>query len=368
VAAAVKALRERGGPAIAGVAAAGLGVVLIVVWLGVAVIAPSLDALPCNGVEFHAPASAAAANGRAVPPIGGAGGIAGRVRSLFHSGAPVVHCHDFADPFVLRVGHAYYAYSTNDADHHVPVLTSSGLFGTARVRDALPNLPSWSTTGFVWAPAVLPRPGGYVLFYATRLAGTDRQCLSTALAADPAGPFVDGSTGPLVCPAGGGAIDPAPVTTTDGRTYLLWKNYDGVTGIVGQELSADGRALVGPVRVLLRADQPWQGGVVEAPDMVENAGRFFLFYSGNDWNGPNYAVGYAVCSTPLGPCADHDGPWLGSSDSARGPGGVSVFTDTRGQTWMAVHSWVRDKVGYPQGARDLFVLRLDFQNGAPVVS
>lgn len=367
MAAAFKGLREQGRPAIAIVGAAVLGVVLIGAWLIVAVIAPTLDDRPCNGVEFRAPAAAASA-GASPPPIGGNGGISGHLRSVFQSGAPVVHCHDFADPFVLRVGNRYYAYSTNDADHHIPVLTAGGLFGTARVSEALPNLPRWSTPGFVWAPAVLPRPGGYVLYYATRVAGTDRQCLSSALSADPGGPFVDSSTGPLICPAGGGAIDPVPVTTTDGFTYLLWKNYDGVTGIVGQELTPDGRGLVGSPQPLLRADQPWQNGVVEAPDMVENGGRFYLFYSGNNWNSADYAVGYAVCGAPLGPCVDHAGPWLTSSDTARGPGSVDVFTDTNGRTWMALHSWVRDKIGYPQGARDVFVVKLDFANGAPVVS
>jgi beta-xylosidase len=269
---------------------------------------------------------------------------------------------------VLRDGSRYFAYSTNNTEYHVPVLTSGGLFGTARTKDALPTLPAWSAPGYVWAPAVLPRPGGFVLYYATRVAGTNRQCLSSALAARPDGPFVDGSPGPLVCPPGGGAIDPTPVTTADGRSYLLWKNYDGVTGIVGQELAPDGRTLVGPVQPVLRADQPWEGGLVEAPSMVEHDGRFYLFYSANDWATANYAIGYAICATPLGPCTKHDGPWLGSSATARGPGSTGVFTDASGQAWLALHSWVRDRVGYPQGARDFFVVRLDFANGVPAVS
>jgi hypothetical protein len=32
---------------------------------------------------------------------------------------------------------------------------------------------------------------------------------------------------------------------------------------------------------------------------------------------------------------------------------------------MAVHAWVHGKVGYPQGARNLFVFRLTFVNGVP---
>ncbi len=34
---------------------------------------------------------------------------------------------------------------------------------------------------------------------------------------------------------------------------------------------------------------------------------------------------------------------------------------------MALHAWVRGKVGYPQGARNLFVVRLTFVDGVAAV-
>jgi hypothetical protein len=43
-----------------------------------------------------------------------------------------------------------------------------------------------------------------------------------------------------------------------------------------------------------------------------------------------------------------------------------VFVDEHGQLWLALHAWVRGKVGYPQGARNLFVVRLTFADGTPV--
>jgi hypothetical protein len=42
--------------------------------------------------------------------------------------------------------------------------------------------------------------------------------------------------------------------------------------------------------------------VIEAPDLVLALPRYFLFYSGNDWNSASYAIGVAVCQGPLGPC------------------------------------------------------------------
>ena len=318
----------------------------------------------CAGVEFR---TAVKASPFSRPRIGGTGGIAGEVRSALRGDTPAAYCNDFADPYVLRVGDTYYAYSTNTGDRRVPVLTSNGLFGTGRRSEALAQLAPWSSPGRVWAPAVLARPGGYVLYYTTRAPNPDRQCLSRAVATEPAGPFVDSSTGPLVCPRKGGAIDASPFVGSDGRIFLVWKHDErDMTGIVAQELTPDGLGLVGPRQLLVRADQPWEGGLVEGPSMVAHDGRNYLFYSANDWASEHYAIGYAVCDTPLGPCQKAPGPWIGSSEQAKGPGGEEVFSDGAGRLWLALHAWIRGHVGYPGGARNLFVLPLTFVNGAPV--
>src|SRR4249919_2840314 len=110
----------------------------------------------------------------------------------------------------------------------------------------------------------------------------------TAVSKEPAGPFVDDSSGPLVCPPDGGAIDPSPLVTADGRAYLLWKS-DTTAGIVAQELAPDGLSLVGDQQPILQADQAWEAGVVEAPSMVGYDGLYYLFYSGNNWSTASYA-------------------------------------------------------------------------------
>src|SRR5438105_14914520 len=179
--------RRRPTLVIAAVAVAGA---FLLVWLIVAVVAPITGQSKCAGVEFR---TAVKASPFSRPRIGGTGGIAGEVRSALRGETPAVYCNDFADPFVLRVGDTYYAYSTNTGDRRVPVLTSNGLFGTGRRSEALAQLAPWSSPGRVWAPAVLARPGGYVLYYTTRAPNPDRQCLSRAVATKPGGPFVDNS-------------------------------------------------------------------------------------------------------------------------------------------------------------------------------
>src|SRR2546421_75946 len=72
-----------------------------------------------------------------------------------------------------------------------------------------------------------------------------------ATSGTPRGPFVDTSTGPLICQtARGGSIDPNPyVDPATDAVVLLWKSDDNALGvghpthIWGQPVTANGRAL-----------------------------------------------------------------------------------------------------------------------------
>ncbi len=315
----------------------------------------------CRGVELRGGAAADVEVGQR-PPIGG-GGL-GDLRRAF-SDDQVAYCDDFADPYVLVAGGEHFAYSTNSDGLLVPLLRVGNLFREGRRHDALAALPGWAAQNAtrVWAPGVLARGEGFVLYY-TVGARDGRQCISLAAAEGPGGPFVDRSTGPFVCPEAG-AIDPSPFVAADGQAFLLWKDQSE-DAVVASRVSDDGRGLVGDTRVLLRADQAWEAGVVEGPSMVAERGQYHLFYSANDWRTADYAVGYAVCEGPLGPCDKPSaGPWLASSNGAQGPGGPELFRDAAG-LWMAVHAWVGGRVGYPDGARNLFVLRMVFTEAGPV--
>jgi hypothetical protein len=69
----------------------------------------------------------------------------------------------------------------------------------------------------------------------------------------------------------------------------------------------------------------------------------------------------------VGPCTKPiDRPRHASTRRARGPGGASVFEDRDGRRWLALHAWLEGKVGYPDGARNLFVVPLRFDHGRPV--
>jgi beta-xylosidase len=119
---------------------------------------------------------------------------------------------------------------------------------------------------------------------------------------------------------------------------------------------------------VLSFDAAWEGDLIEAPEMWKQGGKYYLFFSANSYNTYDYAVGYATCKGPLGPCKDApNNPILRSKCNAAGPGGETIVTDAKGQTWMVYHAWKATAVDDPNTGRQLWVDRLDWVNGKPVV-
>ena len=279
---------------------------------------------------------------------------------------------DVPDPFVLTTDGQYYAFATNNLGN-VPVRRSADLTAWGAATEALPVLGRWAVPGRTWAPAVLARWPVYVLFYTAQDRHTGLQCVGRAVSRLPQGPYVDLWDLPIVCQVHrGGSIDASPFV--DGWTpYLYWKS-EGVPAARGaepprlwvQQLSDDGLHLVGRGVELARADRAWEGGVVEAPSMVREAGRYVLLYSGNRWDTSAYAVGWASCRSAVGPCTKAAGPLLRSGARGLGPGGQEAFRDLGGRLWLAYHAW-GGHVGYPRGARTMRLQPLAVRDGVPVV-
>ncbi len=287
------------------------------------------------------------------------------------SSSGLVYPFDFPDPSMLVVGDIYYAYATNSVAGNIQIVASNDLTHWTAVNNALPGLPSWASAHFTWAPSVARIGGTFDMYYAVDPAGSTNECISVATAAQPQGPFVDGSSAPLECQNSlGGSIDPAAFVDSHGTPYLLWKSGGtGSSKIWSQQLSPSGTSFAPGTSptVVLTPDAAWEGGTVEAPDLVEAGGRYDLFFSGNDWNTGDYAVGAATCSGPLGPCTDSSSnPVLASDPGVSGPGGESVFADTSGSFHIAFHGWVPGAVRFPN-TRGLYIRRIDLSGAVPAV-
>lgn len=291
-----------------------------------------------------------------------------------------VYPGDFPDPSVIRVDDTYYAYSTNVGQFNIPTLRSDNLTDWQLIADALPELPPWAAepSGMTWAPGVIGLGGRYILYYATHHAQWEMQCIGRATGEQPEGPFVDDAGEPFLCttscPEPSSSIDPYPFVAADGTPYLYWTSGEdqcnNISGNWVQPLNEDGSALLGEPVQLVVEDQFWEAGGVENPAAWQHEGQTYTFYSANWWEGPDYAVGYAVCETPMGPCTKPaDAPILqsGWEGTLRGPGGETIFTDAGGNLWLAYHAWTAPNVGYPSGNRSLHIDLLHFVNGVPVV-
>lgn len=320
------------------------------------------------------PSTAAGVSATQRPPTEGPQGGPGTEEKLdtingLLSGKPVFNA-DFADPFVLDQGDVAYTYATNTRDANIPVIRAQGYKVADYLGDALPTIPSWSAKGFIWGPAVFAAPDGkFVMYYSALTTAGGRQCITRAVADSPAGPFVDDSSAPFVCPLDlGGAIDPA-VVVVNNAPYLIYKsdgNCCGIpTSVWSVPLSADGLSTTGDPVKLISNDQDWEGDVVEGPSMVVDADKLLLFYSANNWNTADYAIGYAVCDSITGPCTKPDDkPWMKSTDFAKGPGGQEFF-NAGGQVWMVYHGWLPGQVDTPGGQRRLYLDEITVTGDVP---
>jgi hypothetical protein len=320
------------------------------------------------------------------------------VFTALRDGSPIFN-GDFADPFALKTANALYLFASDTSASryapaaHIPEieLTQSTAFQGYYVGDALPQLPKWTVSGYQWAPSVWARHDGtYVMYYSTpathpldcvahpsamgciRTAKgpTSAMCISAATSANPTGPYVDHSSSAFICPTGqGGAIDPSIFVADNGTPWLLWKS-DGdccslPTTIYSQQLTPSGLAVAGSAHRLIGASQPWEGGLVEGPAMVESSGTFWLFYSANEWGTDNYGIGIADCTSVVGPCTKPlNHAWLSSSGGRQtdpGPGGEEFF-ETGGLVWMIHHGLDPGQTG-DLAQRRLYVDLLAFPTG-----
>ncbi|CAN5521432.1 glycoside hydrolase family 43 protein [soil metagenome] len=284
---------------------------------------------------------------------------------------------NFADPHVIEVDGTYYAYATGNLNVNLQVAVSQDLAEWERLGEALPRLPFWqpSSRGLTWAPEVAETSAGFVMYYTGRDVQEGKQCISVAVAQDPAGTFLDESEEPFICQYDlGGSIDPHYFQDEDGTPYLLWKNDGNCCGmrtrLYIQELSDDGLELVGePIDMGVQNDRPWEADLIEAPTLYLHDGTYYLFYSANAYNTDRYAAGYATADEVTGPYADAtENPILVSADPAAGPGGQSIIEGPDGDLWVVYHAWDSSLVGdHLGGQRSMWLDELHFEDGRAVI-
>jgi beta-xylosidase len=301
---------------------------------------------------------------------------------------------DFPDPFVLRHGSVFLAYATNATDDraNVQMARSTNLVDWAliaengKLHDAMPQMQPWARAGLTWAPEVIKTDTGFVLHFTARDKKSDLQCLGAAFSVDPLGPFTSDADAPLLCQTKlGGTIDSHAFRDADGQLYLYYKNdgnnpnFKKPTDIYVQRLTPDGLNVTGDEVALVRNDTPWEAHVIEAPTMVRNGDNYIMFFSANHYGWEThqklsvYAMGYATCDGPMGPCKDATrNPLLYSYKDRKagclsGPGHQSVFeVGTRQFISFHAHAALRNCTNAKKG-RYMYIAPLFWENGEPTI-
>ena len=246
------------------------------------------------------------------------------------------------DPFILLNNGKYYCYGTNHNDgilvYESDNLREWKLCENGRGGFAL-HKNDTSATKWFWAPEVYKFNDEFIMYF------TREEHISCAKSKQPTGPFAEVGRKPMY-DAPDFRIDNSLFVDDDGKPYLLFsrfnrKAYEGMQIFIA-ELENDRTTLrEDTLRLCVKSDAPWeliQGVVSEGPFMLKHNGKYYLTYSANGYQSPDYAIGYAVADNPMGPFQKaEENPILRRPAGFVGSGHHSFFKDKEGNLRIVFH-------------------------------
>ncbi len=189
----------------------------------------------------------------------------------------------------------------------------------------------------MWAPSIIEKDGWYYLFFGANDIQNDQQSggIGVARARSPAGPFKDYLGKPLIDAFHNGAqpIDQMVFRDVDGSYYIV---YGGRRHCNVAKLNADFTGIVPlPDGSLYKEITPT--GYVEGAYMLIKDGKYYFMWSEGGWTGPDYAVAYAIGSSPFGPFERVGKILQQDSTVATGAGHHSVLHAPDSPNWYIVY-------------------------------
>ena len=250
-----------------------------------------------------------------------------------------------ADPFILEHEGKFFAYGT-DSDSGIAVYASDDLkhwegpCGAAKGGLALHKDDSWGDYWF-WAPEVYRTGDRFAMTYSVQ------EHISVAFSDSPLGPFRQEEPMMPFIPDQKG-IDSHIFVDDDGSAWIYWVRWDLGNGneIHMAPLSPDFRQIDTSLQKTCIVTLPgtWEavpdgGRVAEGPFMLKHDGLYYLSFSCNDFRSKEYAVGYAVSSSPQGPWTRYEGnPILHRHGGFVGTGHHSFLITSKGKMYMVYHA------------------------------
>ena len=238
-----------------------------------------------------------------------------------------------ADPDVLYYDGVYYLYGTSSRlSQGYEVFTSTDLKTWENRGICLDQ--AWGFTRWYWAPDIEEHNGKFYM-----LASVDEH-LGLCVADSPLGPFV-----PQERYLFANSIDGHIFFDGDDMYiyYVSWR-ADHPYGIWGCKMNLDTLTPdLSTEKLLLQATEPYEkqkSGVVEGPYMLVKDGKYYLTYSGSNYESQKYCVCYAVSDSPLGEYKKYRNNPIMIGDGVRvfGAGHHCVITRPDGQMVIVYHT------------------------------
>ena len=249
-----------------------------------------------------------------------------------------------ADPTIfLDDDGTYYLYGTS-SDNGFEVYKSTDLdtwqgpCGNAAGGYCLVKGSSFGDKWF-WAPQVFKRGDTYYMAYCAN------EQLAIATSTSPAGPFRQKQLAQI--PAGFREIDPFIYFDDDGKTYIYHVREVDCNAIWVAEMNDDMTQINEKTATLcIKANtEGWENtsrsswSVAEGPTVVKLDGTYYLFYSCNSYESPDYAVGVATATSPTGPWTKPDASIINKTIIGQnGTGHGDLFKDKDGQWQYVFHT------------------------------
>lgn len=262
-----------------------------------------------------------------------------------------------ADPYILLDGDTYYAYGTYDSDG-IRCYTSDDL-RTWKYEGLALHKDNTTENVWFWAPEVYRLNGKYIMYYSAN------EHLYAATATSPKGPFKQVGSYQMEKLLGNEkCIDSHVFFDEDSTAHIFFVRFNDGNCIWQAKLSDDYiTPIEGTLRKCFAATQSWelkQARVNEGPNVIKHGRRYYLTYSGNDYQSQDYAVGYAYTNnSPTGTWTKFsNNPILRRWDDLVGTGHHSLFYDKEGALRIVFHAHESETAIHP---RSMYIGTMHFK-------
>ncbi len=272
-----------------------------------------------------------------------------------------------ADPTIFYNNGTYYLYGTGAGKYAdgFAAYTSSDLKkwkGPVGISDgfALKKGDAYGDSKF-WAPQVFEYNNKFYIAYAAN------EHIGIAVSDNPLGPFKQDNHTAISEDIK--QIDPFIFIDDDRKKYLYYVIVaNGGNRIFVAEINDDILSVKKETEKLcIEATSQWENtanakwSVTEGPTVIKHKGFYYLLYSANDFRNIDYAVGYAVSKSPLGPWKKYEGnPIIHRNMTGKnGSGHGDIVKGKNGDLFYVFHTHnAVDKVA----PRRTAIIKMQFKN------